>query len=285
MVTNEIPKNMFGSSGRSITRVGLGGEGVLRTHGRTDEARAVIRAALDMGIEYFDTAPAYSGSEEYLGSVWKEMPERRNRIFHTSKSAQRTHAGAMRDLQSTLFRLGTDYLDLWQIHDIRDQNDIAQIESENGALRAFLEAREAGTVRHIGVTGHHDPEVLTRCVNAWPLDSVLLPVNPVEGVLGGFLTETLPAARKKSMAVVGMKVLGGGHYLFAKDGLTPERYLRYALAQSVDVVILGCSSPAEVELLVRVARDFQPMSSDEQKELLGLFGPHAERLAYYRGRK
>ncbi|WP_092120407.1 aldo/keto reductase [Desulfonatronum thiosulfatophilum] len=282
---NEIPKIMFGSADRSVTRIGLGGEGVLRTHGRTDEARVVIRTALEMGIEYFDTAPAYSGSEEYLGSVWKEKPERRDSIFHTSKSAQRTYDGAMRDLRSTLSRLGTDYLDLWQIHDVRDQNDIAQIQSENGALRAFLEAREAGTVRHIGVTGHHDPEVLTRCVNEWPLNSVLLPVNPVEGILGGFLTDTLPAAKKRGMAVVGMKVLGGGHYLFTENGLTPERYLRYALSQPVDVVILGCSSPAEVELLVHVAKDFQPMSADEQKELLDLFRPHAERLAYYRGRK
>ena len=108
MTDNEIPKTQFGSSGRSLTRIGLGGEGVLRTHGRTDEAFAVIRAALKMGIEYFDTAPAYSGSEEYLGAVWKEMPGRRSRIFHTSKSAQRTHAGAMRDLRETLSRLGTD---------------------------------------------------------------------------------------------------------------------------------------------------------------------------------
>ena len=279
-----MPISLFGSTGVSVTRVGLGGEGVLRTHGREEEARMVIEKALELGIGYYDTAPAYSGSEDYLGSVWKSGKLDRNAIFQTSKSASRDYAGAMRDLRETLAKLGTDHLDLWQIHDVRTMGDLAKIGGPGGALQAFIEARESGLVRHIGVTGHHDPEVLTRCVQQWPLDSVLLPVNPVEGVLGGFLTETLPAAKTKGMAVIAMKVLGGGHYLVPEQNLTASIYLRYALSQPVEVVIVGCSTPAEVEELAQAAQSFVPMSQEEQQALLDAFRPQARRLAFYRGR-
>lgn len=285
MQAEEIPMSLFGATGRAVTRVGLGGEGVLRTHGHAAQARQVVQRALDVGIAYFDTAPAYAGSEAYLGGVWKSAPERRLAIFHTSKSAQRGYSGAMRDLERSLNTLGTDYLDLWQIHDVREMEEIAAISGPDGALRAFLEARESGVVRHIGVTGHHDPDVLTRCVQDWPLDSVLLPVNPVEGVLGGFLTKTLPAAMSKSMAVVAMKVLGGRHYIDPEQGLTQERLLQYALSQPVDVVIQGCSTPEEVDVLVRTALEFSPMTEAEQAALLDIFRPMAKRLAFYRGRK
>ncbi|WP_031388475.1 aldo/keto reductase [Desulfonatronum thiodismutans] len=282
--TITIPQVPFGSIGVSVTRVGLGGEGVLRTHGREEEARSVIEKALDLGIGYYDTAPAYSGSENYLGSVWKSGYFDRNSIFQTSKSASRDYDGAMRDLRETLSKLGTDHLDLWQIHDVRTMGDFAEISGPGGALQAFIEAKESGLVRHIGVTGHHDPEVLTKCVEEWPLDSVLLPVNPVEGILGGFLTKTLPAAKSKGMAVIAMKVLGGGHYLVPEQNLTAPIYLRYALSQPVDVVIVGCSTPAEVEELALAAHSFVPMSREDQQALLEGFRPHARSLAFYRGR-
>ena len=278
-----IPQVPFGSTGVSVTRVGLGGEGVLRTHGREEEARKVIEKALDLGIGYYDTAPAYSGSEDYLGSVWKSGKFDRNSIFQTSKSASRDYDGAMRDLRETLVKLGADHLDLWQIHDVRTMGDFAEIGGSGGALQAFIKAKESGLVRHIGVTGHHDPEVLTKCVEEWPLDSVLLPVNPVEGILGGFLTETLPAAKSKGMAVIAMKVLGGGHYLVPEQNLTAPIYLRYALSQPVDVVIVGCSTPAEVAELAQEAQSFVPMGQEDQRALLEVFRPQARSLAFYRG--
>ena len=278
-----IPQVPFGSTGVSVTRVGLGGEGVLRTHGREEEARKVIEKALDLGIGYYDTAPAYSGSEDYLGSVWKSGKFDRNSIFQTSKSASRDDDGAMRDLRETLVKLGADHQDLWQIHDVRTMGDFAEIGGSGGALQAFIKAKESGLVRHIGVTGHHDPEVLTKCVEEWPLDSVLLPVNPVEGILGGFLTETLPAAKSKGMAVIAMKVLGGGHYLVPEQNLTAPIYLRYALSQPVDVVIVGCSTPAEVAELAQEAQSFVPMGQEDQRALLEVFRPQARSLAFYRG--
>ncbi|WP_022664458.1 aldo/keto reductase [Desulfospira joergensenii] len=267
-----------------ISRVGLGGEGVLRTTGKNGPAREVVETAVDMGIAYFDSARVYMDSELYYGQYWKEHPGKREKVFHTSKSAQRTREGAFSELSQTLDRLNTDYLDLWQIHDIRDPGDIEAVSQKGGALEAFTEAREMGLVRHIGVTGHHDPAVLTRAVEAWPVDAVLMPVNPVEEILGGFLTQTLAAARKKGIAVIGMKVLGGKHYISEDLGITPELLVRFALSQDIDVALVGCSSGDEVRSLVRAGQESGPaMSPDERQEIMKPFFPMARKLAFYRG--
>ena len=113
--------------------------------------------------------------------------------------------------------MGTDYLDLWQIHDVRTEEDFQTIAGPGGALEAFTQAKASGKIRFIGLTGHHDPEILTRAVKAWPIDSLLIPVNPIEGNLGGFLTSTIAAARAKGVTVIGMKVLGGSNYLIPLD--------------------------------------------------------------------
>ena len=138
-------------------------------------------------------------------------------------------------------------------------------------------------IRFIGVTGHRSPEVLAIAVERWPVDAVMLPVNPVEGLLGGFLTETLPAARAKGVAVIAMKVLGASHHLDPGLGITAERLIRYALAQGVTLAIVGCSSPLEVKTLVDAACDPRPVPPEEIAALHDLFRPRARKLAYYRG--
>jgi aryl-alcohol dehydrogenase-like predicted oxidoreductase len=283
MQSTPIPIVSFGASGRRVTRIGLGGEGVLRTNGRAAEAAEVIRAAIDVGIGYFDSARVYAESERYLGSIWKAAPAVRQQVFQTSKSAVRGKAGALAELDQTLRRLNTDYLDLWQIHDIRTTEDIDMIAGPDGALEAFVEAKASGRVRFIGVTGHREPEILTRAVEEWPMDAVMMPVNPVEGVLGGFLTSTLPAARKKGLAVIAMKVLGASHYVKPHLGLTAERLIRYSLAQDITLAIVGCSDPTEVRLLAATGCDPNSMSAEEQAQLHAIVRPYARKLAYYRG--
>lgn len=268
---------------KSPARVGLGGEGILRTEGKGAEAQAMLRSAYDSGIRYFDSAPAYAGSERYLGEYFSRHPAQKADTFQTSKSAVRDAAGASEQLARTLDRLGRDHLGLWQIHDVRNTADIREIEGPSGALRAFTEARESGTVRGIGVTGHHDPGILLHAVKNWDVDAVLLPVNPVEAVIGGFLDKVIPAARERGIGVIGMKTLGAGNFIFPDAGILPEALVRFALAQDVDIVIVGCSTPGEAEQLARTGREAAGMEDEEQSRLIETFRPYAERLAFYRG--
>jgi len=273
----------FNATGQKVTGVGLGGEGILRTYGKTDQARAVIQEAIAQGITYFDSAHVYADSEVYYGSLWREFPDVRPRIFQASKSASRDREGAMADLERTLQRMGTSYLDLWQIHDVRTEEDLNIISGPDGALEAFLEAKSADKVRFIGVTGHHDPAILTKAVEAWPVDAVMMPVNPVEGLLGGFLTSTLPAAKKKGMAVIAMKVLGASHYIHPQLNTTPEELIRYALSYEITVAIVGCSTAEEVKPLAEVGRKEEPLGEKERSDLAKRFEPYAKQLAFYRG--
>lgn len=233
-------------------------------------------------MTYCDCARVYSDSELYYGSVWKNDPEARGAIFQTSKSASRDRDGALNDLSASLQRLGTDHLDLWQIHDVRTEEDFARISRPGGSLEAFISAKQSGIVHHIGVTGHHDPAILSKAVEQWPVDTVLMPVNPVEEVIGGFLTDTLPKAREKGIAVIGMKVLGAGHYIVPGLGITVQLLVRYALSCGITLAIVGCSTPQEVRELAAAA-DLPLLSDTEKDKVTELFAPHAKELAFYRG--
>jgi len=272
----------FGRSGRTVTIVGLGGEGVLRTYDRHREAQSVIEEAVNEGIRYFDSAAAYAGSQEYYGRIWSAHPEHRAGAFQASKSAQRTRDGALAELEITLRTMRIPHLDLWQIHDVRSAGEVRQIAGRGGALEAFLEAKEQGLVKHIGVTGHHDPSIIEQAMLQWPVDSIMIPINPVEGALGGFV-DLIARAHEEGIAVIGMKVLGASHYLYPEQGISAEVLIRYALSQHVTVAIVGCSTPEEVRTLASVARNFVSLRLEEQKSIVDRFAPYARKLAYYRG--
>ena len=280
----QIPTVSFGNNGPRVTRVGLGGEGILRTWGAETDATVMIRHALETGITYYDSARVYAGSEGYYGSVWSTDPLARKGIFQTSKSAGRSRDEAKRDLESSLSTMHVEHLDLWQIHDVRTDEDLRVIEGPKGALKAFIESKDEGTVHRIGVTGHHDPDILLRAIQEWPVDSVLLPVNPVEGVIGGFTDRVIPEASERGLAVIAMKILGAGHYLAPEAGIHAGLLIRYALSHEITVAIVGCSTPREVSDLVQAGEDLTPMTRDEGEELEDVYRPHVGKLAYYRGR-
>src|SRR5205823_4972465 len=136
-----IPKRPLGRTGREVSIFGLGGEGVLRTHGREADAVRVIHRALDQGVTYCDTAPAYASSMDYYGAA---LGERRSDIFLASKTHERTRDGALRLLDDSLRRLRTDHLDLWQLHDLRTPEQLDRIFGRGGAMEALLQARQEG---------------------------------------------------------------------------------------------------------------------------------------------
>lgn len=275
-----LPQRSLGRTGHQATILGLGGEGVLRTYEEEKGARAVIDAALAAGIRYFESARAYSGSEAYLGQGLKGH---RDQIFLTSKSHGRTYKEAMAHLSITLKNLDTDHLDLWQVHDVRTDEDLEAITAPGGALEAFREAKEKGWTRFIGVTGHHDPEVLRRALDLYDFDTVLLPVNPAEPQDRSFLP-LAAAAQARGLGVIGMKVLCRG--LLPQLAEEPEKLIfelvAYALSQPVSLVVIGCDTPEQVKTLAHAAENFAPMTADEQKALEDAVAPFARQLMYYK---
>jgi aryl-alcohol dehydrogenase-like predicted oxidoreductase len=274
-----IPKQKLGSTDVEVTVIGLGGEGILRTHGHDREAYALINRAIDLGISYFESARAYDGSESYYG---KALRERRKDIFLTSKSHARDKQGALAHLLETLHNMNTEYLDLWQVHDVRSNNDIAAIFGPGGAIEAFVEAREKGLVRFIGVTGHHDPVIIRKCIEVFPFDTVLMPVNPAEPAHNSFIEQVLPLAHERKMGVVGMKVYLRGFAARIPGHTGMEPYLRFALSQPVSTVVIGCDDLRQVEENVAFATSFQPMTEEEQQALIRHVAPYARQLMYYK---
>ena len=126
-----IPTRKLGKTGVEVTILGLGGEGILRTYGYDQEAYQLVNRAIDLGINYFESARAYSGSESYYGL---SLNVRRKDIFLSSKSHARDKKGALDHLYETLRNMKTDHLDLWQVHDVRTDNDIEAIFGPDGAM-------------------------------------------------------------------------------------------------------------------------------------------------------
>jgi aryl-alcohol dehydrogenase-like predicted oxidoreductase len=252
-----MPTRPLGKTGHAVTLFALGGEGVLRTNGRIAEAVAVIHRALDLGVNYCDTAPAYASSIDYYGAA---LGERRRQILLASKTADRTRDGSLKILDDTLRRLRTDHLDLWQLHDLRTMSELDTIFSKRGAIHALTEAREQGRVRFLGLTGHHDPAVLLEAMRRFDFDTVLVALTVADVHRSSFVRTVLPDAARRGMGVIGMKVFAAGA-LVGPDGLcTPAEAMTYVLSLAgVSTVIIGCRSPAEVEANVRAAREFSPL--------------------------
>ena len=274
-----IAKRSLGRTGYEATIMGLGGEGILRTHGHETRAYELINRAIDLGLNYFESARAYSGSEAYYGLALKE---RRKEIFLTSKSHARDKRGALDHLRQTLTNMNTDHLDLWQVHDVRTEEEIEEIFGPGGSIHAFVEAKEKGLTRFIGVTGHYDPFVTKRCIEMFDFDTVLIPVNPAEPVHQSYLQHVLPVAVSRGMGIIAMKVYFRGFASKLPWYTNMEPFFRFALTQPVTLAVIGCDDIAQLEQNVKFASAFKPMGEDEIQDLIDEVYPYGRKLMYYK---
>ncbi|HYA12931.1 MAG TPA: aldo/keto reductase, partial [Syntrophales bacterium] len=270
-----IPKRRLGKTNVNVTILGLGGEGVLRTYNHEREAYELINRAIDLGINYYDSAKAYAGCESYHG---KALGERRKDIFLAGKSHARDKKGALEHLRDTLKTIKTDHLDLWQMHDMRTREDIEEVSGPDGALEAFREAKEKGLVRFIGVTGHENPSILRRCIELADFDTVLMPVNPAEQHYRSFITDLLPYALQKGTGVIAMKVYFRGLVSRFPGVDSAEPFYRFALSNAVTTAIIGCDTIEQLEENVSYARSFAPLTDKEMDSLINSVAPYARQL-------
>lgn len=274
-----ILKRRLGKTNVDVTILGLGGEGVLRTYGHEREAYGMINRAIDLGINYFDSAKAYAGCESYHG---RALGERRKDIFLAGKSHARDRKGALAHLSDTLKTIKTDHLDLWQMHDMRTMADIDEVTAPGGALEAFREAKEKGLVRFIGVTGHENPSVIRRCIEIADFDTVLMPVNPAEPQYLSFISDVLPYAVQKDMGIIAMKVYVRGRVTQIPGFDSVELLYRFALSHPVTTAIIGCDTISQLEENVSYARSFVPLKEKGVNNLIDFVAPYARELLYYK---
>jgi predicted aldo/keto reductase-like oxidoreductase len=263
----------LGRTGYPVRLFSLGGQATLEKEGKTDEALKIIDTAIDLGVNYIDTAAAYGGgiSERNIGMI---MRSRRSEVYLASKTHDRSYDGSMRLLEKSLKQLQTDHLDAWQLHRISTEEDLQQVFARDGAIKALERARDEKMVRFLGLTGHSNPFVLKTAIERYDFDTILMALNAADKHHLSFIDNLLPVAADKQMGIIGMKVVARGR-IFHEGGLTSmEQAMRYVLTLPVSTVIVGISNLAELQEDVQIARDFRPYDAAEMQHLEELTKPY-----------
>jgi uncharacterized protein len=277
-----MPMATLGKSGLHVSRFCLGGYH-MGMHGEENGVR-MIRRAVDLGVNFFDSAYHYNDgrSDEIYGKAL--TGGLRSKVLLMSKAQLRDRDSAMRQLDETLKRMRTDYLDLWQCHEVSTQAEVDQILGPNGALEAFVKAKQQGKARHIGFTGHRDPAVHQRLLDSFDgWETVQHPVNLIDPHYRSFIQSVLPNIRKKGLGLLGMKSNGMG--TITKNGIASiQECLRFALSQDIDTLVSGPETPEQLEENVLVVKTFQKMTGDEMSALLARTkkGPYGPKIEHYK---
>ena len=278
---NTMAERALGRTGHNVRLFSLGGQATLEKAGTTEQSLAIIHRAIDLGVNYIDTAARYGRgiSQTYIGEV---MKTRRREVFLASKTHDRTRDGSLQLLDESLKLLQTDHLDLWQLHNVRTDEEVEQILGKGGAIEAMLKARDEKMVRFLGITGHYDPDVLARALERFPFDTILMAVNLADRHRLSFIDRLLPVANRKGMGVIGMKIPARGR-MFKEGGITSMKdAMHYVLSQPVSTVIIGCDTVEQLEENVRLAVTFKPMTSAEMARLESLTTSYEPEAAWFK---
>jgi hypothetical protein len=271
----------LGRTGHQTRLFSLGGQATLELPGTGERSISIIHRAIDLGVNYIDTARRYGSglSEGYIGQV---MKTRRREVFLASKTRDRSYDGAMRSLEESLKALQTDHLDLWQNHNLMRQDDLDQMFAKDGAMRAMEKARDQKLVRFLGLTGHFDPAILRQGIERYPFDTVLVALNAADRHRASFIDQLLPLAVEKGMGIIGMKIPARGRLLRPDGVATMKDAMDYVLTLPVSTVIVGISTLEELEEDVRIAKAFKPLTPQAMAKLEALAKPHAEGASFFK---
>jgi aryl-alcohol dehydrogenase-like predicted oxidoreductase len=260
-----LPTRPFGRHADQVSILGLGGYhlGKMKT---IAAAVRLVHAAVDEGITFLDNAWEYHDgeSERRMG---RALRDRRGDVFLMTKVCThgRSAAVAMRQLEQSLRRLNTPYLDLWQIHECVYDNDPERHFAKGGVVEALVRAREQGKVRFLGFTGHKDPAIHLRMLSfGFPFDACQLPLNGFDASFRSFQRQVLPELARQRIAAIGMKSLGGNARAITKRASGVRDALRYAMSLPVCTTVSGIDSLAVLEQNLRIARKFTPMDAAER---------------------
>ncbi|MFN2397970.1 MAG: aldo/keto reductase [Gemmatimonadaceae bacterium] len=267
--SHDIPLRPLGRTGEMVSAIGLGGYhlGLLSSE---REAVRITREAIDAGVTFMDNAWEYHDgkSEKRMGRAleggWRE------RVFLMTKVCThgRDARTAMRQLDESLRRLKTDYLDLWQIHECVYYNDAERHFMNGGVTDALLRAKEEGKVRFVGFTGHKDPAIhMEMLSHEFPFDTCQLPLNCFDATFRSFERRVLRQLIRRGIAPIGMKSMGGEGDAVKKRIVSPKEALRYAMSLPVATTVSGIDSMKVLKQNLKTASRFKPMTEAQMDRL------------------
>lgn len=262
---NVLPSRALGRTGAKVSILAFGCGSRFLMYKDDDSANAILNRAIDLGITYLDTAYAYGDgkSETRVGNV---MATRRKEVWLATKIPDRTRDEFLRRLESSLKRLQTDHVDLVHIHSLGQADDLEKIESKDGALKGLMEAREQKMTRFAGMTSHTNGEVMAKAIERHDLDCVQMALNASRN--GRFEELALPAANKKNLGVIAMKITGQEFLVGEGAGKADMgSLLRYSMSLPVTTAVVGMPKPEMLAHNIETARSFSPLT-DQQKEQL-----------------
>ena len=272
-----VPQRPFGRhTDVSVSALGLGGYHL----GSIKSVRGAVRiihAAIDAGITFMDNAWEYHEHESEI-RMGRAIADRRERVFLMTKVCThgRDARTAMKQLEESLERLQTDYLDLWQIHECVYDDEPDLHFAPGGVVEALEKAKSQGKVRYVGFTGHKDPAIHLRMLaHGFPFDSCQLPLNGFDAGFRSFEREVLPELNRRGIAPIGMKSLGGSGAPVAKRAVKIADALRYAMSLPVTTTVSGIDSMRVLKQNLRIASGFVPMTPPE----MAAYRAHAAKWA------
>lgn len=250
-----MEKRRLGKTNLEVSVIGFGGIPIQRVD--EDLAIKLLKESYNKGINFIDTARGYNQSEELIGTAVEKIG-RENFVIAT-KSMKRDYMGMKEDVEISLKNLKTDYIDLYQFHNVRSMEELNTITSDKGALKALKEAKEKGLIKEIGITGHN-PEILEKALDLGEFSTVQCPYNPVERQA----EELFKKANDMEIGIIVMKPLAGG--AITKGELS----LRFIVDNpNVTVAIPGMESIEQVNENSLVGIDMRKLTKEEEEELFG----------------
>jgi len=267
--SESIPRRPFGRTGETVSALGFGGFH-LGEIGTEREATSILHRAIDGGITFMDNAWEYHDgvSETRMGKAlangWRQKVFLMTKVCTHGRDAKT----AMRMLEESLRRLKTDYLDLWQVHEVAYWGDPERHFAKGGVIEALDRAKAKGLVRFVGFTGHKDPALhLQMLAYGYPFDSCQMPLNCLDATFRSFEQQVLPECQRQGIAAIGMKTFGGEGDMVKKRVVAPADALRYAMSLPVAVTVTGIDSARVLRQNLGIARGFEPMGSLEMQRL------------------
>lgn len=261
-----LPQRTLGRTGAKVSILAFGCGSRFLMYKDEDEAMRILNHVIDSGISYLDTAMDY-GNGESETRVGRVMKTRRKEVWLATKVSQRarTYDEAMRLVEQSLKRLQTDHVDLLHLHSLTDEADLARIMAKDGAIHALYKLREQKVARAVGMTSHTDGAVMAKAIEQNDLDCVQMAMNPARALK--FEELALPAAKKKNLGVILMKVTAQEKLLSGPGQANIDALIRYALSLPVTAAVVGMPRQEFIDHNIAAARAFKPMTADEMNKL------------------